>query len=402
MQEYMEKLKNFCINFDYFDQYDTIMKKGYTGDKSIHTLRRIARKNNTYSEVHHILPKSLGGDDSPENIVMLDGKDHFICHWFLYKMTKTPEMTFAFNQMKRYIKKAKSDDILELKMLYEDAREDISNKLSNMAKLTHQNKTPEQKEKEAAMNSKKVKGTVNVLFKDSGVIRRIKREEFNSDIHEYPQKGKKKSEECKKIMREKAQIEYRGIPYNNPLTGEIKYFKEGTQPSDWIYGTGIQNVHTKGTVFYHNPETGEQIRCKEGTQPEGWISGRFKFNNSFSGKKVLNHIITNEVKLLIDFEPLYVSKSCKGLYTYIDLNNIKRVTGTFTRLLTDLNLDYDYAKKAIHDPSKLITKRTSSNNLNKTNLGMHINDVYSISFYPRENLTQEICEKILLDYTWSA
>jgi hypothetical protein len=39
-----------------------------------------------YYEKHHIIPKSLGGDDSSENIVKLTPREHFICHHLLLKM----------------------------------------------------------------------------------------------------------------------------------------------------------------------------------------------------------------------------------------------------------------------------------------------------------------------------
>ncbi len=40
-----------------------------------------------YSEKHHILPRSLGGSDNDENLVRLTGREHFICHILLTKMT---------------------------------------------------------------------------------------------------------------------------------------------------------------------------------------------------------------------------------------------------------------------------------------------------------------------------
>lgn len=46
-------------------------------------------KNRTvtgYSEKHHILPKSLGGDNSDTNLVELTAREHFICHLLLTKM----------------------------------------------------------------------------------------------------------------------------------------------------------------------------------------------------------------------------------------------------------------------------------------------------------------------------
>jgi hypothetical protein len=40
-----------------------------------------------YTERHHIQPRSLGGADTPDNLVNLTAREHFICHWLLTKMT---------------------------------------------------------------------------------------------------------------------------------------------------------------------------------------------------------------------------------------------------------------------------------------------------------------------------
>jgi hypothetical protein len=47
---------------------------------------RIISKN-IYTERHHIIPKSLGGNNSKNNLVKLTAREHFICHWLLTKMT---------------------------------------------------------------------------------------------------------------------------------------------------------------------------------------------------------------------------------------------------------------------------------------------------------------------------
>lgn len=39
-----------------------------------------------YSEKHHILPKSLGGTDSPENLIRLTPEDHYFAHLLLAKI----------------------------------------------------------------------------------------------------------------------------------------------------------------------------------------------------------------------------------------------------------------------------------------------------------------------------
>lgn len=40
-----------------------------------------------YFEIHHILPKCLGGKNNSENLVKLTAREHFICHLLLTKMT---------------------------------------------------------------------------------------------------------------------------------------------------------------------------------------------------------------------------------------------------------------------------------------------------------------------------
>lgn len=56
----------------------------------------------TYTESHHIIPKSLGGSDSAGNIVKLSAREHFIAHMLLTKMftgNDRAKMNFAFNFM---------------------------------------------------------------------------------------------------------------------------------------------------------------------------------------------------------------------------------------------------------------------------------------------------------------
>lgn len=38
-----------------------------------------------YYEKHHIVPRSLGGLDLDNNLVLLTAKEHYLCHWLLFK-----------------------------------------------------------------------------------------------------------------------------------------------------------------------------------------------------------------------------------------------------------------------------------------------------------------------------
>jgi hypothetical protein len=50
----------------------------------------IEKRKNTifygYSENHHIVPRSLEGSNSSDNVVRLTAREHFLCHWLLTKM----------------------------------------------------------------------------------------------------------------------------------------------------------------------------------------------------------------------------------------------------------------------------------------------------------------------------
>lgn len=59
---------------------------------------------NVYTETHHIIPRSMGGNNTEENLVRLTAREHFLCHYLLTKMTSGQsyyKMCFAFNSFRR-------------------------------------------------------------------------------------------------------------------------------------------------------------------------------------------------------------------------------------------------------------------------------------------------------------
>lgn len=71
-------------------------------------------KKDGFYENHHYLPKSLGGNDLPQNMVLLTPREHFIAHFLLYKIYKQAgmkkemyKMSYAFNMMSVYNKDQK-------------------------------------------------------------------------------------------------------------------------------------------------------------------------------------------------------------------------------------------------------------------------------------------------------
>jgi hypothetical protein len=85
------------------------------------------RKLEGYIELHHIVPRCLGGTDNSDNIVPLTAKEHFVCHQLLIKIyPDNRKLIFAASAMSR-LQKSKRPNCREYKWL--------KNKLS-IAKIT--------------------------------------------------------------------------------------------------------------------------------------------------------------------------------------------------------------------------------------------------------------------------
>lgn len=61
------------------------------------------RKIDGYTERHHIIPKSLDGNNSPENLVRLTAREHYICHRLLTKMTIGKQKTKMLHALGKFI-----------------------------------------------------------------------------------------------------------------------------------------------------------------------------------------------------------------------------------------------------------------------------------------------------------
>lgn len=84
-----------------------------------------------YTEKHHIIPKSCGGDNSKNNIVNLTAKEHFICHLLLTKAVSSEfrfKLVYAFHGLKaKQPKQIRYKSNLEITgKLYQTLREELS------------------------------------------------------------------------------------------------------------------------------------------------------------------------------------------------------------------------------------------------------------------------------------
>lgn len=59
----------------------------------------LIKDDDTYVEVHHIIPSSEGGTDEPQNLVSLTPKEHYIAHLMLVKIYNDRKMWYAYLAM---------------------------------------------------------------------------------------------------------------------------------------------------------------------------------------------------------------------------------------------------------------------------------------------------------------
>lgn len=75
----------------------------YTGIYTRLIARARDRQYDGYTERHHIVPRSLGGPDTPDNLVRLTPKEHFVCHLCLVRTTHGREKAKMSLAAKRLI-----------------------------------------------------------------------------------------------------------------------------------------------------------------------------------------------------------------------------------------------------------------------------------------------------------
>lgn len=91
--------------------------------------RQHSLQDDVYGEVHHIIPKSEGGDDSKENLVRLSAREHYVAHLLLAKIYDDYKMYSALVYMRCGNKFVKRNFKFNSR-LYKKMREEFSKKFS--------------------------------------------------------------------------------------------------------------------------------------------------------------------------------------------------------------------------------------------------------------------------------
>lgn len=190
--------------------------------------RKSSKEVNGYSEVHHIVPRSLGGSDDPENLVRLTPSDHFFAHLLLAQIHGGQMSTALFFMAGERSKSARG--YKAKRWAYDFAKRAMS------------------------LEKKKLKGILSHSY---------------GKTHSEETRRKISKNRTGKMTGEK-HFAY-GVP--SPLRGrklktetKMKISKENSGRANGMYGrSGVLSPSYKKTVFeFKNKETGEIFKGTQG------------------------------------------------------------------------------------------------------------------------------------------
>ena len=212
-------------------------------------LKNPLTKSDCYVERHHIIPKSEGGKDEPDNLVNLTAREHYIAHLLLariyddYKMWCAAQMMFNGHNHEHKFKFNSH--------LYEAVRKVYAKHLSSMMKGRKISEESKRKISEALRGKKLSEETRRKMG--------------------LSQKGRKHSDETKRKISEAHKMSelHKGKTYWN--NGEVEV-RRMECPEGFVKG----RLNSAEKHWFNNGKAETHaITC-----PEGFVKGRLKRNGN--------------------------------------------------------------------------------------------------------------------------
>ena len=222
-----------------------------------------------YSELHHIIPKSLGGTNDSTNLVRLTAREHFIVHMLLTKCMSTKNGYHKMVNAAHRLIYGNDEKYVYNSKLYESVKIQYSKVASERFNSWWDNFTPEQR---SEMRS----GDKNSRY-GKPCPENVKQAISKANKGKQPRLGITHTEETKLKISNNKKGKYIGKKwYHSPELKKsiLAYecpdgFKLGRLPGEVKPSYGA-----KGKKWYHNPITKEISYFKENEQPAGFIEGR--------------------------------------------------------------------------------------------------------------------------------
>lgn len=217
-----------------------------------------------YTEIHHIVPKCMGGSNKKSNLVVLTYREHFLCHWLLPKFVLTKKynkkmlhaLTFMVGDNKLAEKTFTS---WQYEVAKKAAKQSMFGENNNFYGKKH---TKETSEKMSAGQKRH-----NELYG------RPKHRPETLEKLRIARKGKKASEAHILAMKK---YHENTILYWYTNGKECMMIPDGNPiPAGFIRGRGTVCNKLKGLVYYNNGTINKRFR-RDGLIPTGFVEGQLR------------------------------------------------------------------------------------------------------------------------------
>jgi hypothetical protein len=199
-----------------------------------------------YVEKHHILPRSLGGSDSEDNLVKLTAREHFIAHLLLAKFKPCKQTVYAVWMMQCKSDNQQRYDIKNSRM-YAWARSEFKKYLNQNGKHNSQY------------------GTIwicNIELKENKKISK------DNDIPEGWIKGRNKWKPkrnsdiiSKRSLREKENIKRAYLLFNQYVNSEYSSIRNFVKETEYPHSVVALTKLWKRYVKEYQTEWGKSFQC---------------------------------------------------------------------------------------------------------------------------------------------
>lgn len=196
---------------EYIKHYNLLIQKAQKENR--------VKTKEQYYEKHHIVPRSEGGSDTEENLVLLTAREHFIAHWLLYRDNPNKQSrAYAFWKMCTQHNPSQSR-YTPSSRIYEEARLGFREANSK----THKGKTLSIKQKKQISDNRKGKATRTGFSHSEETKQRISKAKkgtasWNKGIARTADEKKAISEAKKGVENPK---NWRAVQQLDPTTGSL-------------------------------------------------------------------------------------------------------------------------------------------------------------------------------------
>ena len=226
-------------------------------------------KHDGYYEIHHILPKCMGGTDNCDNLVMLTAKEHFISHLLLTKIYPNEKGLSLAAYRLVYGNSEFKDNLKVTSKTIEKIKEQAIESLKYYGEMRVHG------ENERRIISEKAKARWEGYRKDVKTLNKIK----------HNIKIKTQEAMLDPVIREKTRINKGSVWYTNIFTGESIHWYPGMDvPASTVWYKGRPKFKEstrkkiseslKNTCYCYNDDLKMNKRFDKDNIPDGWKRGR--------------------------------------------------------------------------------------------------------------------------------